>query len=97
MPGVVRLAVATFEGAGESAPPSDPGILKIADRRTVYLEEQILVVDLSLELQASPKSELPLQHVKRTRTELNDAILAGLGPILVDFDFSLGDVTVSHA
>lgn len=105
MAGVVRLAVATFESDGESPAPSDPGILKIADRGAVVLEAEILVIDFPLELQSSPNCELPLQHMKRPRTELDDAIFARLGailvacayPRLVDFDFSLGDVTVGHA
>ena len=75
---------------------------KIADGRIIILEEQILMVDLSRQLQPSPKCQVTFQNVKGSGVELDQPIFVGLCSILVPrdharlgyFDLALAQVAV---
>jgi hypothetical protein len=59
-------------------------VLKIADRFTGFLEEQMFVIDLAGIHEALAQSELPIQDLQRSRTEFDSTVFTGLGGVLVD-------------
>jgi hypothetical protein len=83
VPRAVGFAIPNRAQASERLPPAGVRVLKVTDRRTVRLEEEILVIELASVPKLLAQRELTLQHGQCAWTQHDASILTRLSGILV--------------